>query len=212
MKKKNPEQTNPEQPRIDWTQIHNRLDRLQRSIEGNWQPGPEHTRNILDERARSLATPLAEDNSARQTLELIEFSLARERYGIASEFVREVCQLTQLTPVPCTPDFVLGIINLRGEVISVIDIRKFFSLPEIGITDLNKVIILQNENMIFGVLADFIVEVRDVELSAIQASTNISGIRAEYLQGVTSQGMAVIDAKKLLTDKSIVVDEGISIS
>lgn len=199
----------PEEKIIDWAAIHNRLDRLQRSIDGNWQPAPDHIQNILHERACNLATPLDEDSAPQQALELIEFSLARARYGIASAFVREVCHLTQLTPVPCTPDFVAGIINVRGEVISVIDIRRFFSLPEIGITDLNKVIILHREKMIFGVLADFIVEVRPIELSAIQLSTNISGIRAEYLLGVTPEGLAVIDAEKLLTDKNIVVDKSI---
>lgn len=198
-----------EKKSVDWKEIHKRLDRLQRSIDGNWQPDPDHVQHTLHERARNLATPQHEDSAPEQTLELIEFSLARERYGIASAFVREVCQLTHLTPVPCTPDFVAGIVNVRGEVISVIDIRKFFSLPEMGITDLNKVIILHSEKMIFGVLADFIVEVHAIELAAIQPSANISGIRAEYLQGVTPEGLAVIDVEKLLTDKNIVVDKSI---
>lgn len=194
---------------IDWTEVHRRVDRLQQSITVNWQPDADHIQTILQERARALATPLASDAAAPQLLELIEFSLARERYGIASAFVREVCPLTQLTPVPCTPDFVLGIINVRGEIISVIDIRKFFALPAAGLTDLNKVIIVHSDKMIFGVLADFIVDVRDIPLATIQPSSNIGGIRAEYLIGVTPEGVAVIDTEKLLTDKNIVVDENV---
>jgi purine-binding chemotaxis protein CheW len=199
---------NPEEKTIDWDEIHNRLDRLQHSIDGHWQPDPIQIQNILQERARNLSSPVKEDTNPEQKVELIEFSLARERYGIASIFVREVCQLTQLTPIPCTPNFVAGIVNVRGEIISIIDIRKFFGLPESGITDLNKIIILQNAKMIFGVLADYIIEVHQIELSAIQPSSNISGIRAEYLQGVTPDGIAVIDTMKLLTDKSVIINEG----
>jgi purine-binding chemotaxis protein CheW len=197
---------------IDWTEVHRRIGRLQQSINGNWQPDAEHIQTILHERARDLAAPLESESAAQQFVELIEFSLARERYGIASAFVREVYPLTHLTPVPCTPDFVLGIINVRGEIISVIDIRKFFALPAAGLTDLNKVIILHNSKMIFGVLADFIVDVRAIALTAIQPASNIGGIRADYLAGVTAEGMAVIDTEKLLADKNIVIDENVAMT
>jgi len=114
----------------------------------------------------------------------------------------------QLTPLPGTPVFVLGIINIRGEILSVIDIKKFFELPDKGLTDLNKVIVLQSENMLFGILADTIVGARQIPLTAIQPSLpTLTGIREEYLKGVTAERTVVLDAEKLLADEKITVQE-----
>lgn len=192
---------------LDWNGARQRLDRLRSAIESGWQLDRERIDAILTQRAKRLAQPMASDIAAQQHIDVLEFSLAREHYGIASDYVREVFPLNELTPVPCTPAFVLGIANLRGEIISIIDIRKFFGLPASGITDLNKVIVLEGLGMTFGLVVDFIVEVRQLVQSDLLPATNISGISAPYLLGVTAQRMAVIDAEKLLGDKKIIVDE-----
>ena len=103
-------------------------------------------------------------------MEIVEFLLARERYGIEASYVREVYPLNDLTPVPCVPPFVLGIINVRGQIISVIDIKKFFDLPEKGLGDLNKVIIIESDDMEFGILADEIVGIGKLRQEELQAS------------------------------------------
>lgn len=141
-------------------------------------------------------------------IEVVEFVLAHERYAIESHYVREVTPLENLTPLPCTPAFVLGIVNVRGEILSVIDLKKFFDLPEKGLTDLNKVIVLQSGNMLFGILADVIAGVRCIPLTGIQPSLpTLTGVREEYLKGVTAERIVVLDAEKLLMDESIVVQE-----
>lgn len=200
----------PPRTPIDWSDIHRRLERAQRAVEGGWRPAPDLEQEILRERARDLARPVHVEEEARQQLELVEFMLAHERYGIASAYVREVYPLTDFTPVPCTPPFVLGIVNVRGEIVSVIDIRKFFELPPCGLTDLNKIIIVHAGEMLFGILVDSIVEVRDVAVADILPAGSISGVRAAYLLGVTPERMAVIDIEKLLSDDSIVVDEEVA--
>jgi len=139
---------------------------------------------------------------------VVEFILAHERYAVASEYVREVYPLEQLTPLPCTPAFVLGIVNLRGEILSVINIKKFFDLPEKGLTDLNKVIVLESEDRVFGILADAINGVRRILRSDIQPSLpTLTGIRQDYLQGVTAERVVVLDAEKLLADEKLIVQE-----
>lgn len=85
---------------------------------------------------------------------MVEFLLAHEKYGIEPDYLREIFPLKTLTPIPCTPPFVLGVTNLRGEVLSVIDLKKFFELPDKGLTDFTKVIVLESETMAFGILAD----------------------------------------------------------
>lgn len=122
--------------------------------------------------------------------------------------MREVYPLEELTPLPCTPPFVLGIVNLRGEILSVIDIKKFFDLPEKGLTDLNKVIVLEFEDMAFGIVADAISGVRRISRAAIQPSLpTLTGIREDYLQGVTAERVVVLDAEKLLNDEKLIVNE-----
>ena len=112
--------------------------------------GEEGKKQLLKARARKLAQDNEKEKPAGESIEVVEFLLAYETYGIESSYVREICPLKDLTPVPCTPPFVLGIINVRGEIVSVIDMKKFFDLPEKGLTDLNKVLVLKNDRMEFG--------------------------------------------------------------
>lgn len=171
------------------------------------KPAADDNRKLLKARAAALAKK-PQMKEADEYIEVVEFLLAHEKYAIQSVFVSEVYPLKELTPLPCTPQFVAGIINVRGKIISVIDIKKFFDLPEKGITDLNKVIIIHNGMMEFGILADAVVGATQIPLRDIQPSLpTLIGIRAEYLRGVTKDGLVVLDAEKMLSDKKIVVHE-----
>lgn len=192
---------------IDWAAVRQRLDAARAATERAWNPDVQTTVRILAERAKVLARTVGEAQDA-DTLEIVEFMLAHERYGVETSFVREIHPLTNLTLLPCTPTFVLGIVNLRGEIVSVMDIKKFFDLPEKGLTDLNKIIVLQSELMRFGVLADVIHGVRRISVADIQPSLpTLTGIREQYLKGVTSERTIVLDAERLLADGGIVVQE-----
>ena len=97
---------------------------------------------------------------------------------------------------------------MRGKALSVIDLKKFFDLPEKGLGDLNKVIVLSSAAMEFGVLADVIVGIKKIRLSDLQPSLpTLTGIRKDYLKGVTGDRLVVLDAGKILSDKKIVVNE-----
>ncbi|BBP04873.1 hypothetical protein TPL01_12840 [Sulfuriferula plumbiphila] len=178
------------------------------AIERAWTSPPEETQRILKARAQALAREPVHAEAANECLEVVEFLLACERYAVESRCIREVYPLENLTPLPCTPAFVLGIINLRGEILSVIDIKKFFDLPEQGLTDLNKLIVLRSGNMLFGILADAITGVRRVPIADMQSSLpTLTGIREVYLRGVTPDRTVVLDAEKLLSDANIIVQE-----
>ncbi len=193
---------------IDWRAVYQRLDATRAAVERTEMPNAEETRRILKTRAHALAREPAKTEAAAESLEVVEFLLAYEKYAIESRYVREVYPLENLTPLPGTPAFVLGIVSVRGEIISVIDIKKFFDLPEKGLTNLNKVLVLQSQDMVFGVLADAILGVRHLSLAEIQPSLpTLTGIREKYLRGVTLDRMVVLDAEKLLTDEKIVVQE-----
>lgn len=193
---------------IDWTQLRARLDVVRLAGDTAWTPPTGETQRILHERALALAAEPADALHLDQGIDVVEFLLAHERYGIECSCVREVYPLESLTSVPCTPAFVVGIVNLRGEIVSVIDVRKFFDLPQTGLPDLNKVLVLEAGNMVFGVLADAILGVRHVPLADIQSSLpTLTGIRDKYLQGITPERTVILDGAKLLADGDIVVHE-----
>ncbi len=199
------------QPRtpVDWNEVRKRLNKVQTMIGQDWAPGPEEEKKTLRERARALAKKSGEKTSGEE-MEIVEFLLAYERYGVDISHVREVYPLNDLTPVPCTPPFVLGIINVRGQVLSVIDLKKFFDLPEKGLGDLNKVVILRSDTMEFGVLADAVLGISSVLVNELQPSLpTLSGIREEYLRGIAKDRTVILDAEKLLSDRNLIVYEEI---
>lgn len=204
--------------KIDWHEISRRLEEIKAAIERGVLPDASEKKKVLKARAELLAKQ-PEDTTTGERLEVVEFMLAQERYGIESSYVREVYPLKEYTPLPCTPRFVLGLINVRGQIISVIDIKKFFDMPEKGFSDLNKVIILSSdkhshskvEGMEFGILADSILGVENIAVSGLQPSLpTLSGIREKFFRGIASERMVVLDAGKLLADKNITVHEEVN--
>jgi purine-binding chemotaxis protein CheW len=197
-------------PVLDWSEIHRRIETAHAGRDQGVTRSVEEKNAILQTRAKALAREPEEKTAVEEYLEVVEFSLAYETYGIQSSYVREVYPLKELTPLPGTPPFVLGVINVRGRILSVIDIKKFFDLPGKGLTDLNKVIILRSDSMEFGILADTILGVRNMSLSDLQPSLpTLTGIREEYLRGVTRERVVVLDARKLLSDRNMIVHENV---
>ncbi|MBI5278111.1 MAG: purine-binding chemotaxis protein CheW [Burkholderiales bacterium] len=163
---------------------------------------------ILRARARALARPAQHTDAGTSTLELLEFRLARESYAVETRHVREVYPLRSLTPLPCTPPFMPGIVNVRGRIAAVIDIKKFFDLPDQGLTDLHRVILVRCGDLELGLLADTIEGVRVVAQDSLASSlSTFSGVRADYLKGVTAQRLVVLDLDRIMADPKIVVDE-----
>jgi purine-binding chemotaxis protein CheW len=192
---------------IDWSEVHQRLKSAHVAFDNVLSPDSKEAERILHERATKLAkeaiTVVSDDS-----INVVEFTLADERYALETCYVREVHPLVNLAEMPCAQKFVVGIINLRGEILSVIDLKKFFDLPENGLTDLNKVIVLHYGLMLFGILADSIVGVRSILKDVIQPTLpTLTGIRERYLKGVTSDRTVVLDGIKLLTDEAIIVNE-----
>lgn len=192
----------------DWAEIHRRMEEIRATIERGGAPTIDEERRILRTRAQELAREPAVATSASEILEVVEFDLASERYAFPLAHVREVCLLRELTPVPCTPPFILGIINVRGEIRTVIDLKKFFDLPAAGLSELNKILLVESAGLRLGILADAIRGVRRLPLATLQpALPTLTEIRADYLLGVTSDRLVVLDPVKLLSDQRILVDE-----
>ena len=167
-------------------------------------------KKILKARAKILSRESEIEKAAETYLEVVVFLLAYETYAVETSFVREIFPLKEFTPLPCTPPFVFGIINVRGQILSVIDIKKLFELPEKGLGELNKVIILHKDDMEFGILADRILGTRSIPLEDIQPSLpTLKDVRVKYLKGVTGDRVVILDVTKIMSDKKIIVHEEI---
>src|ERR1035437_3860669 len=140
-------------------------------------------RDLLRMRAIAMAEEPEQNNDASMTVQLITFILAGEKYGIESGYVLEVFPLKDFTPLPGVPTYILGVVNVRGQILPVVDLKKFFNLPEKGIGELNKVIILQNDQMEFGILTDIVEGTQTIDIREIKNKPpTISGIGEMYLK------------------------------
>jgi len=190
---------------IDWSKIHNRLKKLEKNIEKGLELTYMEKKKILQTRSKALAEDTtAKKLLAKEYLEVAEFLLSHEKYALEIKYIQEVCSLKELTEIPGTSPFILGVMNFHGQILSVIDLRHFFDLPMKGLTELNKVIVLYNGEIKFGILADELLEIRQIPKNEIQPSLpTLIGIRADYLKGITKDRIVILDALKLLTDDKI---------
>jgi purine-binding chemotaxis protein CheW len=137
-------------------------------------------------------------------LQWVTFRLENETYGINVMQVREVLRYSEIAPVPGAPSYVIGIINLRGNVVTVVDTRERFGLPGTDITDNTRIVILETENQVVGILVDAVAEVVYLRQSEIEVAPNVGNEEnARYIQGVSHKNeelLILIEIKNLLTE------------
>jgi len=136
-------------------------------------------------------------------LQWVTFRLENETYGINVMQVREVLRYSEIAPVPGAPSYVIGIINLRGNVVTVVDTRERFGLPGSDITDSTRIVILETDNQVVGILVDAVAEVVYLRQSEIEVAPNVGNEdNARYIQGVSHKNeelLILIEIKNLLT-------------
>jgi len=165
------------------------------------------TEALLEERARKIAEP--EDSaSGNAVLEVLKFRLAYREYALEMNYIREVVLTGEITPVPGTPDYISGICVVRGEIISLVDLRALLSIPEKGLTDLNRVIVMTNRHLSFGILADHITGIGILELNKISSPTPGAGpVHCKYIKGVTDGFLTVLDADEFFRDPKMIIED-----
>ena len=108
-------------------------NKIETVVEQGYIPQISEKERILKARAVALAKQPEDNKVNDEYIEVVEFKLSHENYGIESSYVREVYPLKDYTTLPGTPPFVLGIMNVRGQIVSVINLKKLFNLPEKGL-------------------------------------------------------------------------------
>ncbi len=144
-------------------------------------------------------------NANDSVVQWVTFRLAEETYGINVMQVQEVLRVSEIAPVPGAPHYVLGIINLRGNVVTVIDTRIRLGLTTSELTDSTRIVIIEAAKHVVGILVDCVSEVVDLAMSEVETAPNVGNDEsAKYIQGVASRDaelLILVDLNKLLTDE-----------
>jgi purine-binding chemotaxis protein CheW len=190
---------------VDWAAVRGRLERLSTGAADGGLSEADKCR-VLKDRAELLAQVATPKDDGTATVQVLEFLLGSERYAVDTSSVREVNVLEEITPVPRTPDFILGVIGVRGRICSVVDLGRVFGLPPSEPGPGARAIVMANRTMEFAIRADEVVGMRHISTAALQTSLpTLTGARQKYLRGVTAERVAVLDAQRLLTDDALVV-------
>ena len=137
----------------------------------------------------------------------VTFKLADETYGVNVMQVQEVLRVSEIAPVPGAPDYVLGIINLRGNVVSVLDTRRRFGLSGKGTDDASRIIIIELDSQTIGILVDSVAEVEDVQSTEIDTAPSVGNDEtSQYIAGVVSRDeglLILVDVHRLLSEEQL---------
>lgn len=139
-----------------------------------------------------------------KVLQYVTFRLDDETYGIDVMQIQEVLRYTEIAPVPGAPDYVLGIINLRGNVVTVIDTRRRFGLADAEVTDSTRIVVMESDSQVMGILVDSVAEVVYLKASDIETAPNVGNEEsARFIQGVCNRNgelIILVEFEKMLSD------------
>ncbi|MGE0082369.1 MAG: chemotaxis protein CheW [Thiohalomonadaceae bacterium] len=143
--------------------------------------------------AQKQTAKITEARAAHDASRFVTFHLDAEKYGINVMQVREVLKVSEIAPVPGAPDFVLGIINLRGNVVTVIDTRQRFGLQPREMDDATRIVIIENGEQVVGIVVDSVAEVMNIPSAEIEMAPNVGNDEsAKFIQGVSHQGEELV--------------------
>lgn len=126
-----------------------------------------------------------DETKNRDEIQLVVFKLATEEYAIDIAHVSEIRKMLVITRVPKTPDYYLGVMNLRGSVLPVIDLKKRLNLPSVKQTEDSRIIILRLDDISFGVTVDAVSEVSIIDKSDIEPPSSIDiNVERKFVTGV----------------------------
>lgn len=167
--------------------------------------GNQEIWEILEERTRALA---AQKDSTDLGLgeEILVFRLGEGRYSVPAHFVREVQPLNTYTPLPATPAFVIGLVNVRGKLLAALDIRPLLDIPQTPPKEQAFIFIINANNMEVCLLTDGVIEVRHSDTNLAPALSTTTGRGITWIRGVDQDLNVLIDPTLLLADPRLVVN------
>ncbi|MDI3546601.1 MAG: purine-binding chemotaxis protein CheW [Halanaerobiales bacterium] len=145
---------------------------------------------------------MREEDQTANRKQIVIFQLGEEEYGINILQTKEIIKPSKITNVPNTPDYVLGVINLRGQIVPVIDLRKRFAIAATETTDKQRVITIEVRDSLIGLVVDSVNGVVWLNMNELEPAPEIAGgIEQEFIEGVgkiEDRLLVLIDLEKLL--------------
>ena len=170
----------------------------------------DHTRDILLARARKLAQPRVQSEEQTHHLDITCFTVAGERYGFESRFIREIIPVSHITPLPGVPAFIAGIMNLRGRILCLMEPGVLLGLTTPPPQEGALVIVLASESQEFGLLIETLRGVCRLPRHALQEQLpTLSEQGRRYLQGIGPQQLILLDAQAMLHDPRLRIEDDI---
>lgn len=138
-------------------------------------------------------------------LQLVIFRLGGEEFGVDIMVVQEIIKMPEITAIPQAPEYVAGVINLRGKIIVVVSLGKKFDIQFCDKNKEYKVIVVELENQVIGMMVDFVSEVLRIPSSSVDPAPDIikSGVSSKYIQGVgklDDRLLILLDLRNVLSD------------
>jgi purine-binding chemotaxis protein CheW len=142
---------------------------------------------------------------AEETLQLVSFTIGKEEFGFDIQSIQEINRMVEITRVPNSPEFVSGVINLRGQVIPIVDLRKRFKFPQKEYDNNTRIIIVELSGIVVGFVVDAVREVIRIPKSITEPPPSIvAGIGSEYIIAVAKMEnrlIILLDLERILLDK-----------
>jgi purine-binding chemotaxis protein CheW len=173
-------------------------------------PDSDDITRVLEERARALARSSDADETSGETIGMVVLAVGDERYGVEVQDVQEIEPLDKITPIPGTPAFWSGVVNLRGSMYPVLDIERYLGLPVSEAVESPKVALVSRNGLSVGLLVDEVPEIRPVKVSEIGPPVADGSSKAEVVRGVTPDMLSVLDLEALLSDPALVIEDDAS--
>lgn len=190
--------------------LSQKIEQAKALLQSKKRTDNETINEILRKRAERISAGNDKNKEKIETISLLQFSLGKEHYAIKTNKLKEIIVAKQITEIPCTPAHIFGVINIRGNIVSVIDLKKVLQLDYVGINDHALIVVVDFNNSMVGIVADEIIGVEDVDIRNIQKEKlKIVKIKEEYLTGISDKTVVVLDIDKVLSDKSLVVEESV---
>lgn len=165
----------------------------------------EKRRELLEEGERLRAEKEIEEKG--EQIQLIKLSLGKERYGARASQVREIAKAPQIAKVPGTPSYILGVVNLRGEIIPVVDLKELMGLERIKPEEMVWLVIVKRERDEVGLLVDEVLDIIQIPSGQIEPPLlTLRSDKGEYLEGevkIEDGLLGILNLEKLLLNTSL---------
>ena len=183
----------------------------------NYFPTDKRSIDKLQKRALNLQKELkfGITKNNYQENNFVSFSLDQEKYCISLKFVKEFCKLklVNLVPIPCVPEFIVGLINLRGNFITIIDIKAFLQVKKTTITDKTKIIVIKSTNLQIGLIVDEVFDIINIPPEKLSHNSPPKFERNKFTSGEVlideNSVITILDLGKLLEDERLIVEDAI---